>query len=85
MAIKGNPSPVLSRVLSPLSIFEDQVLKVKKAQRNLSDRETLLAKENSNRQEAKELTQLIDHLKNSSLRIDPELSQLEIKRVELEK
>ena len=36
-------------------------------------------------QEAKELTQLIDHLKNSSLRIDPELSQLEIKRAELEK
>ena len=85
LAIKGNPSPVLSRVLSPLSIFEDQVLKVKKAQRNLSDRETLLAKENSNRQEAKELTQLIDHLKNSSLRIDPELSKLEIKRAELER
>ena len=36
-------------------------------------------------QEAKELTQLIDDLKNSSLRIDPELSQLEIKRAELEK
>jgi len=28
---------------------------------------------------------LIDELKNSSLRIDPELSQLEIKRAELEK
>ena len=84
MAIKGNPSPALSRVLSPLSIFEDQALKVKKAQRNLSNRETLLDKGNSNRQEAKELTQLIDHLKNSSLRIDPELSQLEIKHAELE-
>ena len=56
LAIKGNPSPVLSRVLSPLSIFEDQALKVKKDQRNLSDHETLLAKGNSNRQEAKELT-----------------------------
>ena len=56
LAIKGNPSPVLSRVMSPLSIFEDQALKVKKAQRNLFDRETLLAKGNSNRQEAKELT-----------------------------
>ena len=55
LAIKGNPSPVLSRVLSPLSIFEDQALKVKKAQRNLSDRATLLAKGN-NRQEAKQLT-----------------------------
>ena len=44
-----------------------------------------MAKGNSNRQEAKELTQLIDHLKNSSLRIDLELSQLEIKRAELEK
>ena len=85
LAIKGNPSPVLSRVLSPLSIFEDQALKVKKAQRNLSDRETLLAKGNSNRQGAKELTQLIDHLKNSSLGIDPELSPLEARRAELEK
>ena len=84
MAIKGNPSPVLSRVLSPLSIIEDQVLKVKKAQMNLSDHEALLAKRNSNRQEAKELTQLIDALKNS-LKIDPKLSQLEIKCAELEK
>ena len=58
---------------------------MEKAQRNLSDRETLLAKTNFNKQEAKELTQLIDDLKNSSLRTDPELSQLEIKRAELEK
>ena len=58
---------------------------MKKAQRNLSDRETLLAKGNSNRQEAKELTQLIDHLKNSSLSINPELSQLEVRCAELEK
>ena len=56
LAIKGNPSLVLSRVLSPLSIIEDQALKVKKDQRNLVDREALLAKRNSNRQEAKELT-----------------------------
>jgi len=73
-AIKSNPSPVLSRVLSFLSIFEVQALKVKKTQRNLSDRETLLAKRNFNKQEAKELTQLIDDLKNSSLRTDLELS-----------
>ena len=84
LAIKGNPSPILSRVLSSLSIFEDQALKVKKTQRNLCNHETLLAKGNSNRQVAKELTQLIDNLKNSSLRPDPELSQLEIKRAELE-
>ena len=80
LAVKDNPSPILSRVLSSLSIIEDQVSKVKKAQRNMSNRETLLAKGNSNRQEAKQLTQLIDDLKNSSLRIDLELSQLEIKR-----
>ena len=58
---------------------------MKKTQKNLSNHEVLLAKGNSNRQEAKELTQLIDDLKNSSLRIDLELSQLEIKCVELEK
>ena len=51
----------------------------------MSNCEALLAKGNSNRQEAKELTQLIDHLKNSSLSIDPELSQLEARRAELEK
>ena len=84
LAIKGNPSPALSKVLSPFSIFEGQVLKVKQVQRNLFDHETLLAKGNSSKQEAKKLTQLINHLKNS-LRIDPELSQLEIKRAELEK
>ena len=30
LAIKGNPSPILSRILSPLSIIEDQALKVKR-------------------------------------------------------
>ena len=30
LTIKGDPSPALSRVLSSLSIFEDQALKVKK-------------------------------------------------------
>ena len=84
LAIKSNPSPALSRILSSLSIFEVQALKVEKAQRNLSDHETLLAKRNFNKQEAKELTQLIDDLKNS-LRTDLELSQLEIMRVELER
>ena len=85
LAIKGDPSPALSRVLSSLSIFEDQALKVKKTQRNLSNREALLARGNSNRQEAKELMQFIDDLKNSSLRTDPELSQLEVKHAELER
>ena len=51
----------------------------------MSNREALLARGNSNRQEAKELVQLIDDLKNSSLRTDPELSRQEIKRAELEK
>ena len=51
----------------------------------MSNHEALLARGNSNRQEAKELAQLIDELKNSSLRSDLELSQLEIKHAELEK
>ena len=59
MAINSNPSPALSRILSSLSIFEVQALKVEKAQRNLSDHETLLAKRNFNKQEAKEMTQLL--------------------------
>ena len=68
-----------------MPIFEDQALKVKTIQRNLSNREALLAKRDSNRQEVKEPTQSIDALKNSSLGIDPELSQLEAKRAELER
>ena len=85
LAIKDNLSLDLIKVLSPLSIIEDQAPKVKKAQRNLSNRETLMAKKYSNKQEAKELAQLIDNLKNCSLRIKPELNQLETKHVELEK
>ena len=84
-AIKDNLSLDLIKVLSPLSIIEDQAPKVKKAQRNLFNREGLLAKKTSNKQEGKELAQLIDNLKNSSIRIDPELNQLETKRAELEK
>ena len=74
MAIKGDPSLALFRVLLYLSTFEDQALKVKNIQRNLSNREALMAQDNSNRQEAKELMWLIDDLKNSSPRTDPELS-----------
>ena len=44
-----------------------------------------MAKGNSNRQEAKELSQSIDHLKNSSLSVDLELSRLEARRAELER
>ena len=44
-----------------------------------------MAKNNSNKQEAKELAQLIDNLKNSSSKIKPELNQLRVRRVELEK
>ena len=75
----------LAEVLTPLSNIEDQAPRVKRARRSLADREALLAKKNSNKQEAKELAQLIDNLKNSSLRIEPELNQLKAKRAELEK
>ena len=85
LAIKGNWPLNLAEVLTPLSDIEDQAPRVKRAQRNLADREALLAKKNSNRQEAKELAQLIDNLKNSSLRIEPELNQLKTKRAEPEK
>ena len=58
---------------------------MKTIQRNLSNREALLAKRDFNRQEVKELTQSIDALKHSSLGTDPELSQLEVKRAEHER
>ena len=85
LAIKGDPYLALSRVLSSLSVFKDQALKVKTIQRNLSNREALLAKGDSNRQEVKELMQSIDDLKNSSFGADPELSQLKVKRAALER
>ena len=53
--IKGNLPSNLAKVLTPLSNIEDQAPRVKRAQRNLADRAALLAKKNSNRQEAKEL------------------------------
>ena len=55
LAIKDISSLDLINILSHLFIIEDQAPKVKKAQRSLSNREALLAKKNSNRQEAKEL------------------------------
>ena len=67
LVIKDNLSPDIIKVLSPLSIIEDQAPKVKKAQRNLSNREALLAKKNSNRREAKGLAQLSNNLKNPPL------------------
>ena len=85
LAIKDNLSPYLIKTLTPLSIIEDQAPKVKKAQRNLSDREALMAKKNSNKQEAKELAQPINNLKNSSSRIQPELNQLRARHAALER
>ena len=55
LAIKGNLPSNLAEVLTPLFNIEDQAPRVKRAQRNLADHATLLAKKNSNRQEAKEL------------------------------
>ena len=85
LAIRDNLSLDLIEAMTPLSIIEDQALKVRKAQRNLSDREALMAKKYSNKQEARELARLIDNLKNSSSRIEPELNQLRARRVELER
>ena len=85
LAIKGNLPLNLTKALTPLSNIEDQAPRVRRAQRNLADREALLAKKNSNKQKAKELAQLIDNLKNSSLRIETELNQLKTKRAELKK
>ena len=48
LAFKDNSSPVLTKVLSSLSVIKDQAPKVKKAQRRLSNHKALLAKKNSN-------------------------------------
>ncbi|XP_066384625.1 uncharacterized protein [Miscanthus floridulus] len=85
LAIKDNLTPNLVEALIPISNIDDQAPKVKKAQRNLIDHEALMAKKNSNKQKAKKLAQLIDNLKNSSSKIKPELNQLRVRRVELEK
>ena len=44
-----------------------------------------MAKKNFNKQEGKELAQLIDDLKNSPFKIELELDQFRAKRAELEK
>ena len=74
LAIKDDLPLNLVEASIPLSNIEDQAPKVKKAQRNLTDREALMAKKNSNKQEAKEFAQLIDNLKNSSSKIEPTLN-----------
>ena len=74
LAIKDNLTPNLAEALIPISNIEDQAPKVKKGQRNMIDREALMDKKNSNKQEVKELAQLIDNLKNSSSKIEPELN-----------
>ena len=70
LAIKDDLPPNLAEALISLSNIKDQAPKVKKAQRNLTGHEALMAK-NSNKQEAKELAQLIDNLKNFSSKIEP--------------
>ena len=57
-------SSAIAESLIPISNIKDQAPKMKKTQRNLIEREALMAKKNSNKQEAKELAQLIDNLKN---------------------
>jgi len=49
LAIKDNLYLDLIEALTPLFIIEDQDPKVKKVQRNLSDREALMAKKNFNK------------------------------------
>jgi len=55
LAINNDLPPNLAKALIPLSNIEDQAPKVKKAQRNMTDHEALMAKKNSNKQKAKEL------------------------------
>ena len=85
LAIKNNLTLNLTEALIPIYNIEDQAPKVKRAQRNLIDHKALIAKKNSNKYEAKKLAQLIDNLKNSSSKIEPELNQLRVRRAELEK
>ena len=73
LTVKKDLPPNLAETLIPLSNIEDQAPKVKKAQRNLTDHEALMPK-NTNKLEAKELAQLIDNMKNSSSKIEPELT-----------
>ena len=49
LTIKKDLPPNLAEALIPLSKIEDQAPKVKKAQRNLTYHEALMAKKNSNK------------------------------------
>ena len=49
LTIKKDLPPNLAEALTPLSNIEDQAPKVKKAQRNLTDHEALMAKNNFNK------------------------------------
>ena len=49
LTIKKDLPPSLAEALIPLYNIQDQAPKVKKAQRNLTDHEALMAKKNSNK------------------------------------
>lgn len=85
LAIKDDLTPGLIEALLAMSTIEDQALQVKKAQRNLTDREAWMIRKDSNKREAKELAQLINGLNKSSATIELELSRLRSRRTKLEK
>jgi len=84
LAIKDQLQPNLLEALAQVANIEDYAPKVKKARRNLMDHDTLLAKKDSNKQEAKALVDLIDDLKKSSVKIVLELEKLKARHSELE-
>ena len=84
LTIKDDLPPNLTEALIHLSNIEEQAPKVKKAQRNLTDYEALMVQKNSSKQKAKELAQLINNVKNSFFKIEPELTQLRIRLALLE-
>lgn len=79
LAIKNELSPELLEVLLPASYIEGQASKLKKAQKNLADhavQEALVVSKETNKQQANELMQVIDDLKQAPQKIEQELDQL---------
>ena len=76
LAIKDNLTPNLAEALIPISNIEDQAPKVKKAQRNLIDREALMAKKNSRSKKAKLFVAVLRAFPDQPKKINNKLQKL---------
>lgn len=82
---KNTISPTLLEALMAVSEIEDQAPMVRKAQRRLTQHQTLLTQSTLGKQELKELVKSSQDLESISSKVQPNLDRLKSKRTEFGK